>query len=203
MQLGPNPTVDVLKLHRKAKPHEPWPAEIIERFKLEAGAVAHLALLLLLYTGQRVGDVAAMRWDRYDGDGITVRQQKTDTLLWIPCHPALKAALDRTERKSEFILTTQYGRGFRASSLSYLVRCETTKLDARQYTAHGLRKNASIALAEAGCTPHQIMAITGHKSMKLVLHYTQQVAQRKLAQQAMDRMGGREHIRHSASVQSR
>jgi integrase len=76
MQLGPNPTVDVLTLHRKAKPHEPWPGEIIEKFKLEAGAVARLALLLLLYTGQRVGDVAAMRWDRYDGEGISVRQHE-------------------------------------------------------------------------------------------------------------------------------
>ena len=43
---------------------------------------AALALLLLLYTGQRAGDVAAMKWVRYDGKGVEVWQQKTDELLW-------------------------------------------------------------------------------------------------------------------------
>lgn len=44
--------------------------------------------------------------------GIEVRQEKTDELLWIPCHSKLRDALDRAERKSEFILTTQRGSGY-------------------------------------------------------------------------------------------
>jgi integrase len=62
----------------------------------------------------------------------------------------------------------------------------TAQIGAAQYSAHGLRKNAAIALAEAGCTVHQIMAITGHKTLRQAMHYTQRAAQEKLAQQAID-----------------
>jgi integrase len=61
-------------------------------------------------------------------------------------------------------------------------------LDAKQYTAHGLRCNAAIALAEAGCTVHEIMAITGHKTYKLAMHYSQRAGQKKLARQAIERL---------------
>ena len=43
-----------------------------------------------------------------------------------------------------------------------------------------------MALAEAGCSIHQIMAITGHKTWKEAMRYTRQAGQRKLAQQAID-----------------
>ncbi len=52
-------------------------------------------------------------------------------------------------------------------------------------SAHGLRKSACKALAEAGCSPHEIMAITGHKTLKEVERYTKGVEQKKLARNAM------------------
>ena len=77
---------------------------------------------------------------------------------------------------------------YTAHGLSALVQRATTKLGAKQYTAHGLRCNAAIALAEADCTVHQIMAITGHKTYKLAMHYSQRAGQKKLARQAIDRL---------------
>jgi hypothetical protein len=43
-------------------------------------------------------------------------------------------------------------------------------------------------LAEAGCSPHQIMAITGHKSLKEVEVYTKAAGQKGLAKSAMARL---------------
>jgi hypothetical protein len=43
-------------------------------------------------------------------------------------------------------------------------------------------------LAEAGCTPHEIMAITGHKALAEVETYTRAVRQKLLAQRAIDQM---------------
>jgi integrase len=37
---------------------------------------------------------------------------------------------------------------------------------------HGLRKAAARPLAEAGCTTHEIAAITGHKTLSEVERYT-------------------------------
>ena len=106
MQLGVNPASEIRRLHRNPKAYEPWPADVIAKFEdhVRTNHVAHMALLLLLYTGQRVGDVAAMKWSQYDGKGIGVRQQKTRNLLWIPCHTVLKAALNAAPRHSEFIV---------------------------------------------------------------------------------------------------
>ena len=40
---------------------------------------------------------------------------------------------------------------------------------------HGLRKPTARRLAEAGCAPHQIAAITGHQSLKGAERYTRAV----------------------------
>jgi integrase len=190
MRLGSNPTMDIRKLHKQAWEHEPWPDFVIEKFEAEARPKpnARLALLLLLYTAQRAGDVAAMKWTQYDGKGIAVRQQKTDELLWIPCHSKLKDALDRAERKSEFILTTQLGSGYSAGAFCNMIAEATAQIGHKEYTAHGLRKNAAIALAEADCTVHQVMAITGHKTLRQAMHYTKGVAQKRLAREAINKL---------------
>jgi len=52
-------------------------------------------------------------------------------------------------------------------------------------SAHGLRKAAARRLAEAGCTAHEIAAITGHASLGELVRYTKAVDQRRLAEAAM------------------
>jgi integrase len=189
MQLGPNPATDIRRLHKQAFEHQPWPMEVIEKFETEAHPKpnAALALLLLLYTGQRVGDVAAMKWEHYDGKGIAVRQQKTGKTLWIPCHSKLKAALDHAKRKSGFILTTQRGEGYTAGSLGNMIVAATKQIGAGQYTAHGLRKNAAICMIDAGCEVPQVMAVLGHKTMEMALYYAKERDQKKHAQQAIEK----------------
>ncbi|WP_143296016.1 tyrosine-type recombinase/integrase, partial [Acetobacter sp. DsW_059] len=56
-----------------------------------------------------------------------------------------------------------------------------------QCSPHGLRKAAGRRLAEAGCTPHQIAAILGHKTLAEVMRYTRSAEQKKMAQEAMDK----------------
>ena len=54
----------------------------------------------------------------------------------------------------------------------------------------GLRKAAARRLAEAGCTAHQIAAITGHRTLAEVQRYTQAADQGRLARDAMARIKG-------------
>jgi integrase/recombinase XerD len=54
-----------------------------------------------------------------------------------------------------------------------------------QCSAHGLRKAAAVRLAERGATAHEIMAITGHRSLEEVERYTRAARQRQLADAAM------------------
>jgi len=50
-------------------------------------------------------------------------------------------------------------------------------------------KAAARRLAEAGCTPHQIAAITGHKTLKEVTRYCAAADQEKLAEAAIKSLG--------------
>jgi integrase len=57
----------------------------------------------------------------------------------------------------------------------------------RECTFHGLRKAACRRLAEAGCTVHEIAAISGHVSLKENERYTKAADQQRLARAALAR----------------
>ena len=66
---------------------------------------------------------------------------------------------------------------------------------------HGLRKAAARRLAEAGCSPHQIMAITGHKSLDEVQRYCDAARQVGLARDAIDALERNERRSELANSQ--
>jgi len=59
-----------------------------------------------------------------------------------------------------------------------------------QCSAHGLRKATATRLAEAGASSQEIMAITGHKSLKEVERYTHAASKPLLASSAMSKLKG-------------
>jgi integrase len=56
-------------------------------------------------------------------------------------------------------------------------------------TFHGLRKASLTRLADAGCTAHEIAAISGHRTLAEVERYTRKADQQRLARSAMERVG--------------
>lgn len=150
------------------------------------------AIVLALYTGQRRGDLTGLTWAAYDGSTIRLRQGKTHTPLVIPVHPALKAELDawRKETQSLLILVNKFGRQWRPSNLSQQIGAAVSAIDGfpSHRNIHGLRKLAAANLAEAGCTLHEIAAITGHKSLGMLQLYTASVDQERLAESAIVRL---------------
>jgi integrase len=152
------------------------------------GTKARLALALLLYTAQRRGDVVGMGRQHVRNGMIAVRQQKTGAMLQIPIHPKLWEALGTTSEKHLTFLVTEFGKPFSFAGFGnwFRERCNDAALPAR-CSAHGLRKAACRRLAEAGCTAHQIRAISGHVSLREVERYTKAADQAELARQAFAR----------------
>jgi len=56
--------------------------------------------------------------------------------------------------------------------------------------AHGLRKSALRALAHAGATSVESMAVSGHSSIKQVQPYIDEVDQERAAEVAMSKLAG-------------
>ena len=87
-----NPAIGVRKYRSKSDGHHTWTEDgdraVFARHPLDTSA--GLAMALMLYTGQRRGDVVTHGTPaRHAGDLIAVRQEKTDTPLLIPMHPEL------------------------------------------------------------------------------------------------------------------
>lgn len=163
--------------------HEAWPEHILEAGLNAAHDRTRLAVHLLYFTGQRIGDVMAMRWSDVKNGRVYVVQQKTGKKLRIPIHRELQAELDRTPKRGVTIITAQDGRAMTPQ----VVRRELKSLCASfglELVPHGLRKNAVNSLLEAGCTVAEVAAITG-QTYRIVEQYAAQVDQERLGSAAI------------------
>ena len=155
--------------------------------KWSVGTPQRLGYALALYTGQRRADVAAMGEGAYDGSGVAVIQEKTGAPLWLPVHPLLRETLEATPRPGPWLLCNGRGTRFTTAGFGNFMADAIGEAGLPDgCVLHGLRKSAGKALAEAGCTAHQIMAVLGHKTLAEAQRYTKEADQKRLAQQAMD-----------------
>src|SRR5262249_45707944 len=119
---------------------------------------------------------------------LQVRQEKPGAALAIPVHPELAAVFAAVPATQLTFIQTLKGTPFTGHAFSDWFRkaCKQAGLDKR-CSFHGLRKAACRRLAEAGCTAHEIMSISGHTTLKEVARYTKAVEQAKMARNAMAR----------------
>jgi integrase len=167
-----------------------WSDDEIAQFEAHhpIASKARLALALGLYTAQRRGDVIRIGRQHIRDGVLTVRQEKTGMALAIPVHPHLQTIIDATPIGHLTLLTTKSGRSYGANDFSEQFRawCDAACLP-KLCTFHGLRKAALTRLADAGCTVHEIAAISGHASLKMIERYTKAADQKRLAVSAMTR----------------
>jgi len=186
-----DPTQGVKLPKAKSKEHRPWTPEEVAAYESAhpIGTKARLAFALGYYTAQRRSDVVRMGRQHIRDGYINVRQDKTDAVLDIPLHPLLQQIIDATPSEHLTLLTTKAGRPYAPNDFSEQFRawCAAAKLPADCHF-HGLRYSAAKTLAEAGCTPHQIAAITGHATLAMVQKYSKAVEQRRAASEAMAKL---------------
>lgn len=128
------------------------------------------AYMAARYAGQRRGDILKMARSCYSGGMIEVRQEKTDQPLIIPAHWRLKAHLDQLPVDLLLFVVDANGQPIEETAFSKQFRAALDAAGLNQLHFHGLRHTAGRALAEAGCSSHQIKAITGHKTLQMVEH---------------------------------
>ncbi|MCD2324976.1 tyrosine-type recombinase/integrase [Sphingomonas sp. IC-56] len=169
-----NPCTNAGRVYRGGRSERIWTTVDEEAFYNKAPPHLHLALTLALWTGQRQGDLLALRWGDYDGTHIRLIQRKsirkktgnTGKRIVLPVGAPLKEKLDTLkpgERpKSQTVLLTERGTpwtgdGFRTSWGKACRKAGITGL-----TFHDLRGTAVTRLALAGATPPEIATFTGH-----------------------------------------
>lgn len=144
-----------------------WTREEVDLYVLgatgEGSRSVALAVILAENIGQRQGDILALKWGQYDGDTITLRQNKTGVLINVPCTDTLKEWLDCTDRAGDSIVTCETTKKpFNSDHFKHLFATlkKGLGIDDKQFL--DLRRTAVVRLAEAGCTIPEVAAITGH-----------------------------------------
>lgn len=180
-----NPAAGVKSLNRSTS-YERWPDDVVDLALAKAPAHIRTPIMLALYTGQRMSDVIKMTWGDIDGDGVKVKQDKTEARVRVFLHPDLATYLGTLKKGPGRIALNSKGKpwtvdGFKSSWATF--KGNVPGLEG--YVFHGYRHTAASRLYEAGCSVEQIMAITGHKTERMVRRYIQGAEQAIVARAAI------------------
>lgn len=188
-----DPTRDVKFLSYKKREHHSWTLEEVERYEKHwpLGTKPRLAMALLLYTAGRREDAPRLGPEHIKDGRIRFTQAKNEDRAPIdmdmPVHPDLVAAIAAGPPGGDTFLITQYGEPFTPNGFGnwFRDRCIEAGVPGR---AHGLRKAIAARLAESQATAHEVMSVTGHKTLQEVERYTRAARKPQMADSAMSKL---------------
>lgn len=171
-----------------------WTEEEMAAFEARwpIGTNPRAVYAVALWLGNRRSDVARLKWsdiDLDDASTVLVAQKKTRKALALPITHMLLDVLSGIEKKSDFVILTQYGKPFSEKSLTGRMRAWTKAAGLPPgCTLHGLRKTLGKLLAEDGASTRQIMSQLGHDDIKHAELYSRDAEQARMARDAMTRL---------------
>jgi integrase/recombinase XerD len=189
-----DPTRDVSATRYVTKGHHTWTLEEIAKFEARhpIGTKARLAMAILLYTTRRREDAPRLGPQHFQHGRVRFTQAKNEhrspIYIDIPLHPDLAAAIEAAPSGHMTLLVTEYGRPFTAAGFGNWFRDRCDEAGLPNCSAHGLRKATAARLTERGATAHEIMSITGHRSLEEVERYTRAAQRSRLADTAMSKL---------------
>jgi integrase len=190
-----NPCLGCKRVKAKTAGYKTWSEADIARIEAThaIGTKERLAFALILYTGQRRGDVVKMGAHHIHNGLLTIDQGKTEggeqAHLEIPVHPKLRHIIDKTPTVGvKTFLVTSFGKPYTSNGFGNWFRDLCDAAECSDISAHGGRKATARRLAEIGCSANQIAAITGHASLAEVQRYTRAADRKRMAREAMKRL---------------
>jgi integrase len=191
-----NPVLSTDRIKTGSEGFTPWAVDHIERF-IEThpiGTKPYLALALLLYTGQRRGDVVTFGRQHVQDGALVFTQQKNEKRMHkkmrIPILPALQEALDLVPPTQLTFLQTEYGKPFTVAGFGGWFRDKCDQAGLQGLSAHGLRKALLTIGANMNLTDRELMAVAGHESAKDTTRYTRKRDRDLLAASGMAKLSG-------------
>lgn len=178
-----NPASRIKQL--KTGQHRPWEEWEIDQYRLRfpEPTKERMAFELLLNLGQRRGDTAKMTSRDWDGDFVSVIQEKTGTRVYVKAsNDLLEIAKPYLEQHDHIaLLTTTVGNPMTGDYFGKFMAATIKEAGLTGVVIHGLRYSAATRLREVGCSDDLIRSITGHQSAQMLEHYTRQKRDSSLA----------------------
>jgi len=177
----------------KTKGHSTWTDTEIEQYRgfWPLGTQQRLVMEFALETASRRGEVVRLGPQHVRNGRIRIERSHGSDDVDIPISPELQAACDAMPKAHLTYIITAAGKPRSKYGLGNDFAKWVTQagLPAR-CRLHGLKKAGMRRLAEAGNTSHELMAISGHKTLSEVQRYTKEVDRIKLATSGMAKRQG-------------
>lgn len=162
------------KLRLNGTGYKPLSEPEIAVFLAGGKAPIALAVMLALYTGQRLGDIVVMKREHYRGGEIKVRRHKTSELLPLVCPDSLqRCSIRGFSPDAPNLLVNEKGNPYpNEGAFSNAPKREVCRLKLGEKTSfHGLRYAAAVRLEEAGDPLSMIQAVLGHRIYQMASQY--------------------------------
>ncbi len=191
--LGDNPAAR-MKKYGAQQEFLAWPDWMLNSVD-NAPDVVRISCELIRGTGQRPSAAIGMLKSAFQGEWVTVFDEKGDSGFPIYCPERLRALVDRLPVGPRHVLPKSETQPMSYDSVEKVFRAWRETLDdlaqshddsARNYSLHGLRKRACVELAEAGCSDAEIQSITGQSS-EMVAKYRKEANRKMLSRTAQMR----------------
>jgi integrase len=187
----------------------PLPPELdqaVQQVLIEANTFSAMGLLLLRYTGMRVGEMRDLSLHAMEGSGpdtftLRVPIGKTRSERLIPLDARTVALIQRIiaqrgcRRKggvpapfAHYLMISSFGRHLSLQKYSYSIRRLTAHLHTTEHLyCHRLRHTFATEMARAGMPVPALMKLLGHRTPKMTMRYVEvaQIDVRKAYDEAL------------------
>jgi site-specific recombinase XerD len=172
----------------KSKGHHTWTDEEIAQYRAywPLGTQQRLVMEFALETTSRRGEVVRLGPQHVKNGRIRIERTHGSKDVDIPMSPELQAACDAMPKSHLTYIVTAQGKPRSKYGLGNdFAKWATRAGLPRRCRLHGLKKAGMRRLAEDGGTTHELMAISGHRTLSEVQRYTDAADGRRLADQVM------------------
>ena len=152
------------------------------------GTKERLALEILLWTGLRESDAVTLSKEQRRGDVLFLTHTKNSSDTEIALAPDLALAMAACDSGAPTYLATHTGKPYTPKGFYNWFKRACVKAGVGNCSPHGVRKAISRRLAEAGATPLEGRALTGHKTDKMFAYYAESANKRDMAGVAMGKV---------------
>lgn len=173
---------------------EAWTMDDVRAYEAKhpVGTMANLAVRILLFTGLRRSDAVLLGRQHVRAGMVRFRPGKTERSSGVEVEftalPPLLAAIAATNGSNLTFLVTDYGQPFASGNSFGNKFKDWCKAAGVKKSPHGLRKLGPTLAAEAGATPHELMAMWGWTTLQQPELYTRTADRKKLGQAAASKL---------------
>ena len=179
----PTAGIATIKL-AKSKGHHTWTDDEIEQYRVHwpLGTQQRLVMEFALETASRRGEIVRLGPQHVRNGRIRIERTHGSADVDIPMSPELQAACEAMPLKHMTFIHTANGKPRSKAGLGLdFARWATAAGLPARCRLHGLKKGGMRRLAEDGSTTHELMAISGHKTLSEVQRYTDGADKKRLA----------------------